>query len=157
MAKLIPERVKKVSHAWCVKLAGMNTPQDYEKLAAALKGTLMERMEIELTELSPQGAKGRMPVAGNTQPMQLLHGGANVVLAETLGSFAAQMHAGEGRAAVGIEVSATHHSSARSGFVYGEATALHLGRSTASYEIVITREDGKRVCTSRLTCMLIDQ
>ena len=88
--------------------------------------------------------------------MGLLHGGANVVLAETIGSFAAQVHAGVGRAAVGIEVSATHHASAREGTVYGTATALHLGRSTASYEIVILDEADKRICTARLTCMLID-
>ena len=134
----------------------MNSSSDQDRLAAAVKGTLMERMGIEVTQVSAGTAKGQMPVAGNTQPMGLLHGGANVVLAETIGSFAAQVHAGVGRAAVGIEVSATHHASAREGLVYGTATALHLGRSTASYEIVIIDDADKRICTARLTCMLID-
>ncbi|PZR51906.1 aromatic compound degradation protein PaaI [Xylanimonas oleitrophica] len=122
-----------------------------------LSGTLIERMGIELTHVSAERTTGTMPVAGNTQPMGLLHGGASAVLAETLGSVAAQVHAGPGRAAVGIELSATHHRSARSGVVTGEAVALSLGRSLASYEIVVRDEEGNRVCTSRLTCMLLDQ
>ncbi|XBH22785.1 hotdog fold thioesterase [Jonesiaceae bacterium BS-20] len=134
----------------------MNSEMEKQQIAAAVKGTLVERMEIEITSVSATVATGTMPVAGNTQPMGLLHGGANVVLAETLGSFAANVHAGQGRAAVGIEVGATHHASARGGLVTGTATALHLGRSTASYEIVIVDETGKRICTARLTCMLID-
>ncbi|WP_051009696.1 PaaI family thioesterase [Timonella senegalensis] len=123
----------------------------------SLKGTLLERMNITLTELSAEHATGSMPVEGNTQPMGLLHGGASVVLAETLGSIAAQMHAGEGKAAVGIEINATHHASARSGIVYGEARAIHLGRTTASYEVLITDDSGKRLCTSRITCMIISR
>ena len=95
-----------------------------------------------------------MPVEGNTQPYGLLHGGASVVLAETLGSVAAALHAGPGRIAVGTDVSATHHRAARSGRVHGVATPLSLGRSIACYEIVITDDDGRRVCTSRLTCAL---
>nr|WP_229785683.1 hotdog fold thioesterase [Promicromonospora citrea] len=112
-------------------------------------------MGMELLELAPDRAVGRIPVAGNTQPAGLLHGGASVALAETLGSLAAQAHAGPGRNAVGIEVSATHHRGVREGWVTGTATALHLGRSTASYEIVVTDEAGKRVCTARLTCMIL--
>lgn len=119
-------------------------------------GTLLERMGIELTKVSPDLTAGSMPVKGNTQPFGLLHGGASVVLAETLGSIAAQVHAGPGKAAVGIEINATHHRSAKEGSVHGEARALHLGRSTASFEIVIVDDSGKRICTSRLTCMIID-
>ena len=126
------------------------------RLRAQAAGSLLERMGIELLEASAQGAVGTMPVEGNTQPFGLLHGGASVVLAETLGSYAAGLHAGEGRAAVGIEVSATHHRPARSGLVTGTATALHLGRSTASYEIVVVDSSSRRVATARLTCMLID-
>ena len=120
------------------------------------EGTLLERMGIELTKVSPEITAGTMPVSGNTQPMGLLHGGASVVLAESLGSIAAHLHAGEGRTAVGIEINATHHRSVREGSVHGEARALHLGRSTASFEIIISDDAGRRVCTSRLTCMLID-
>ncbi len=97
-----------------------------------------------------------MPVEGNTQPYGLLHGGATVALAETVGSLAAALHAGDGRGAVGIEVNATHHRSARSGDVTAVATPVHLGRRTASYGIAVTDESGKRVCTARLTCLLLD-
>ena len=117
--------------------------------------TLFERMEMELLELAPDRAVGRIPVKGNTQPAGLLHGGASVVLAETLGSLAAQAHAGPDKKTVGIEVSATHHRAAREGYVTGTASAIHLGRTTASYEIVITDDAGKRVCTARLTCMIL--
>lgn len=119
-------------------------------------GTLLERMGIGLLELSAARAVGTMPVEGNTQPYGLLHGGASAVLAETLGSYAAQVHAGPGRAAVGIELSATHHRSARSGTVTGTATAVHLGGSLATYDVVVEDADGRRLCTARLTCMLID-
>lgn len=119
-------------------------------------GTLMERMGIAITEVSAERAVGTMPVAGNTQPFGLLHGGASGVLAETLGSYAAQVHAGPGRAAVGVELNATHHRSARSGTVTGTATAVHLGRTLVTYQVVVEDEDGRRVCTARLTCMVID-
>ncbi|MFC4555417.1 PaaI family thioesterase [Georgenia faecalis] len=124
--------------------------------SAVPRGALAERMGIEILEASPDRVVGRMPVEGNTQPFGLLHGGASVVLAETLGSVAAALHAGGGQAAVGTEVNATHHRSARSGSVTGVATALHRGRRTASYEIVITDDDDRRVCTARLSCMLVD-
>ncbi len=131
---------------------------NHEQVLAALGtmhgGTLSEKMGIEFLEASPERVVARMPVAGNTQPYGLLHGGANVVLAETLGSIAAALHAGEGRIAVGLDVNATHHRAAREGFVTGVATALALGNTLAAYEIVITDEDDKRVCTSRLTCLI---
>lgn len=113
-------------------------------------------MGINLLEMSPQRVVGTMPVHGNTQPFGLLHGGASCVLAETLGSVGAVLHAasGGGRVALGVEISATHHRSVRGGLVTGVATALHLGRSVATYEIVITNEDGARVCTARLTCLI---
>jgi 1,4-dihydroxy-2-naphthoyl-CoA hydrolase len=96
-----------------------------------------------------------MPVGGNTQPYGLLHGGASVVLAETLGSVGSAVHAHPDKLSVGIEINATHHRSATSGTVTGTATAIHLGRTTATYEVVITDERGKRVCTSRITCALL--
>jgi len=117
-------------------------------------GTLGEKMGIEFTEVSAERVVGRMPVAGNTQPFGLLHGGASVVLAESLGSVAAMMHAGEGKIAVGIEINATHHRAARSGFVTGTATALSLGRTLATYDVLITDDDGNRICTSRITCLI---
>ena len=119
-------------------------------------GGLNEKMGIELTEISAERVVGTMPVEGNTQPYGLLHGGASVVLAETLGSVGSAVHAHPDRLSVGVDINATHHRSATSGTVTGIATAVHLGRSTASYEVVITDERGKRICTSRITCALLD-
>jgi uncharacterized protein (TIGR00369 family) len=128
-----------------------------EQVKAMGSGELGERMGIEILEASAERMVGRMPVEGNRQPFGLLHGGANVVLAETLGSVAAALHAGPDRYPVGIEVSATHHRSATSGFVTGEARAITLGRTLATYEIVVTDESGDRTCTARLTCLLRDR
>lgn len=118
-------------------------------------GGLNEKMGIRLTEISAERVVATMPVEGNTQPYGLLHGGASVVLAETLGSVGSAIHAHPDRLSVGIEVNATHHRSATSGTVTGTATAVHLGRTTATYEVVVTDERGKRVCTSRITCALM--
>ncbi len=118
--------------------------------------TLAHRMGITITEASPQRVVGIMPVEGNIQPYGLLHGGASCVLAETLGSTGAALHAGPGRVTVGIEISATHHRGATAGQVTGVATQLHGGRTLATYEIVITDDGGRRVCTARLSCLLRD-
>jgi 1,4-dihydroxy-2-naphthoyl-CoA hydrolase len=119
-------------------------------------GTLVERMGISISEASSERVVGSMPVEGNTQPYGLLHGGASCVLAETLGSLGAAMHARAaiGGIAVGVDINATHHKAVRTGTVTGVATAVQLGRTIASYEIVITDETGARVCTARLTCVL---
>lgn len=127
-----------------------------ERMRAMNPDSLMERMGIEVLAASPEHLVATMPVAGNTQPYGLLHGGASVVLAETLGSIGAALHAGEGKAVVGLDINATHHRAARSGLVTGTATALSLGRTLASYEVVVTDEDGRRVCTSRITCLVRD-
>ena len=117
-------------------------------------GALAERMGIRLTEASPERVVGTMPVEGNTQPYGLLHGGASCVLAETLGSVGAALHAARahGGYAVGVDINATHHKAARDGTVTGVATPLRLGSAIASYEIVVTDAAGDRVCTARLTC-----
>lgn len=130
--------------------------EEHEDLLRQLPmGTLGERMGIELLEASPERVVGTMPVEGNTQPYGLLHGGASVVLAESLGSIGSALHAHPDRLAVGVDINATHHRSATEGTVTGVATAIHLGRTSAAYEVVITNEAGKRVCTSRITCALI--
>lgn len=120
-------------------------------------GTLMERMGIELLERGPERTVGRMPVEGNVQPFGLLHGGASAVLVETLGSVASNIHAGEGRLAVGVDLNCTHHRAVRQGWVSGVATPLSRGRSLACYEVVVTDEEGNRVCTGRLTCAIRDR
>jgi uncharacterized protein (TIGR00369 family) len=125
---------------------------------ATVAGTLAERMGITLLEASPDRVVGTMPVAGNTQPYGLLHGGASCVLAETLGSIGAGLHARRANGiALGVEINASHHRAVRTGVVTGVASPLHLGRGVASYEIVITDEAGRRVCTARLTCLLRDR
>ncbi|WP_052305680.1 MULTISPECIES: PaaI family thioesterase [Thermomonospora] len=120
------------------------------------RGDLGTTMGIELLEASAERVVGRMPVKGNTQPYGLLHGGASCVLAESLGSTGAALHAGPGRIAVGVEINATHHRSVTEGHVTGVATRVHGGRTLATYDIVITDDQDRRVCTARLTCMLRD-
>ena len=132
--------------------SGPSTP-DPERMSSALD----TRMGIEVVEASPERVSGTMPVEGNTQPIGLLHGGASVVLAETLGSIGSWLHAEQfGKVPVGVDINATHHRGPRSGIVTGVATPAHLGRTQATYEVVITDEDDKRVCTARITCALID-
>ncbi|MBW0091444.1 hotdog fold thioesterase [Pseudonocardia sp. KRD-184] len=114
---------------------------------------LAERMGIELVSLALEEVVGRMPVAGNKQPFGLLHGGASAVLAETLGSTLSALHALPDRFPVGLELACTHHRSATTGFVTGVARPIHVGRSTSTSEIVITDDDGRRVCTAKLTCL----
>ena len=117
-------------------------------------GALADRMGIHLTYASAQRVEATMPVDGNTQPYGLLHGGANVVLAETLGSLAANLHAGDGRIAVGVDINATHMKSATAGTVHAVCTALRLGNTVAIFEIEIRDEAGDLTCISRLTCAL---
>ncbi|WP_420830510.1 hotdog fold thioesterase [Nocardioides aquaticus] len=132
------------------------TPDLDAFLAAMPAGALNEKMHVEIVEVSAERVVATMPVEGNTQPYGLLHGGASVVLAETLGSVGAALHAWPDKVAVGVDINATHHRAARAGTVTGVATPVHLGRSMASFEVVISDEQGRRVCTSRITCALID-
>lgn len=120
-----------------------------------VRSALDSKLGLELLEVTPERAVGRMPVEGNTQPYGLWHGGASCVLAETLGSMAAFAHARPERVAVGVDINATHHRAVRSGHVTGTATALRLGSTTAMYEIVLVDDHHNRVCTARLTCQLI--
>ena len=118
-------------------------------------GALDKKMGIEIIEASPARLVGTMPVKGNTQPIGLLHGGANVVLAESLGSIGTQLNAGPNRRIVGVDINATHHKSATSGFVTGVATAVSIGKTVCVYEVVITNEQGQRTCSARITCMIL--
>jgi uncharacterized protein (TIGR00369 family) len=115
---------------------------------------LVARMGIEIVSCQADLVVGTMPVTGNRQPIGIMHGGANAVLAETLGSLAAWIHAGPDRIIVGQELSCTHHRAVRSGLVTGVCRPLHVGRGTATYEIVISDDQERRACTARLTCAL---
>jgi len=117
-------------------------------------GDLAERMGIKLLELSAERAVATMPVTGNTQPLGVLHGGAHVVLGESLGSFAANVHAHPWGFAVGIEINATHHKSVTEGLVTGTCTAIKLGRNLTSHEIRIRDESGDLLSTVRITNFL---
>ncbi len=118
-------------------------------------GALDQKMGIKILEAQPGRLVGTMPVEGNTQPMGLLHGGANVVLAESLGSIGTSLHAGPNRKIVGVDINATHHKSATTGIVTGVATAISLGKTLCSWEIIITNEAGERTCTARITCLIL--
>ncbi len=135
---------------------------DQEMLAASIamtvaRGTLASRMGVRIISASAEQVVARMPVEGNAQPYGLLHGGASCVLAETIGSLGAFLHAGPGRVVVGIEISATHHRGVRDGEVTAVATLAHGGRTLATYDIIVTDTAGHRVCTARLTCLIRDQ
>lgn len=127
---------------------------DIENFLATSSRPLDNRLGIEYLEVEPDRVVGRMPVEGNTQPYGLLHGGASCALAESLGSLAAALHGMPDRVAVGVDINATHHRGVREGHVTGVATPVHRGRSTATFEIVISDDDNNRVCTARLTCYL---
>ena len=119
-------------------------------------GALGEKMGFEWVEFSIDRAVATMPVEGNTQPASLMHGGAYVVLGESLGSMAANLHAGPGRLAVGVDINATHTRSATSGHVTGVCTPIHLGRSMTVHEIVISDDQGRRCSTVRITNLIKD-
>lgn len=120
-------------------------------------GALADKMGMRITEFTVERSAATMPVEGNTQPVGLMHGGAYVVLGESLGSMAANLHAGPGRLAVGVDINATHTRSATSGVVTGVCTPIHLGRSITVHEIVVTDDQGRRCSTIRITNMIKDQ
>jgi uncharacterized protein (TIGR00369 family) len=127
------------------------SPAAAELMQSRGLGPLAEKMGIELLELSAERAVATMPVEGNTQPLGVLHGGAHVVLGESLGSFAANVWAHPDKVAVGIEVNASHSRSATTGKVTAVCTAINLGKSLAVHEIVISDEIGRRLSTVRIT------
>ncbi|MES2355129.1 MAG: hotdog fold thioesterase [Pseudomonadota bacterium] len=125
----------------------------------SLEGTLVEHLGIEVLEIGNDFLKARMPVDYRTrQPMGLLHGGASVALAETLGSIGAYLCVDpEKQNCVGLEINANHLRAVSSGWVYGVARPLHVGRRTQVWEIKITNEEDKLVCISRITIAVIDE
>ena len=120
---------------------------------AAADQQLNDKVGMKLLEATAERVVGTIPVEGNLQPYGLLHGGANAVLAETLGSTLSALHALPERLPVGLELTCTHHRAATEGLVTGVARPLHVGRSTSTTEIVITDAQGRRTCTAKLTCL----
>ena len=132
---------------------------DDVKTWASHRPTLADALGIELVALTDDYLEGRMPVDGRThQPMGLLHGGASVAFAETLGSIAAALRVDRTKqACVGLEINANHLKGVRDGWVLGRATPVHIGRSTQVWEIRISHEEtGVLVCISRITMAVID-
>lgn len=123
------------------------------------KNTMFDNIGIKIIEVGQDYLKGSMPVDERTkQPMGLLHGGASVALAETLGSIASTLLIDMTKQApVGIEINANHIKSARSGLVYGVVRPLHVGSRTHVWDIRITDEQDRLICISRLTTSIIDQ
>jgi 1,4-dihydroxy-2-naphthoyl-CoA hydrolase len=132
-------------------------PIDIARINGWSRGTMMETLDIRFTEAGDDWIRGTMPVDNRTQqPFGLLHGGASVVLAETLGSTAALLTLDvDKEIAVGLDINANHIRGVRSGLVTGTAKAIHLGRTTQVWEIRIEEEGGKLVCLSRLTMAVI--
>ena len=145
------------ANPFAAELTAAGVPEEmHDWLSGHGIGRLAAKMGIVFTEMSADRLVATMPVEGNEQVAGILHGGAHLVLAETLGSFAAGLHAGRNRQALGIEISATHHRSASSGLVTGTATAVHLGRTLTTHEVVMTDDDGRRLSTARITNLIRD-
>lgn len=138
------------------KLPDHLPPELAEILRTTGGGELSVKMGIEFLELSAEHSVARMPVHGNRQVVGLLHGGAHLVLGESLGSISSAIHAGAGRVALGIEISATHSRSISEGYVVATCSAISLGRTLATHEIVVRDEAGNRLSTVRMTNYLKD-
>lgn len=132
-------------------------PELVARLIESKGGALSNKLGIEYLELSAEHSVATMPVEGNTQVIGILHGGAHVVIGESLGSISSAIHAGPGRVAMGIEINATHTRSTSSGIVTATCDAISLGRTLATHEIVIRDEEGRRLSTVRMTNILRDR
>ena len=130
-------------------------PDHVLSILREMRGELAERLGIEITEVTRDRVVATMPVAGNRQPFGLLHGGASAALAETMGSFHGSL-VGGGRAPLGIDLNCTHHRSATDGLVTAVSTPIHVGRTICTFDIVISDEQQRRICSARLTVMLRD-
>jgi len=135
-----------------------NTEESLENVRKLEKGNILEHLEIELVEIGDDFVRGKMPVDHRThQPLGILHGGASVVLAESLGSIASNLVVDSTKQyAVGMEVNANHLRPVSNGYVHGTAKAIHIGRKSHVWSIEITNDEGKMVCMSRLTMMVVE-
>jgi 1,4-dihydroxy-2-naphthoyl-CoA hydrolase len=131
-------------------------PITLEQLADIHRDTVVGLLGIEFTEIGDGTLAARMPVDRRTvQPAGILHGGASVTLAETLGSCAAWLTLDDDRRAVGLDINANHLRAMREGWVHGRCRPVHLGRSTQVWQIEIADAEGRPVCTSRLTMAVV--
>lgn len=140
-----------------MKLPDDIDPRLAERFLSTRGGALAEKMGIEFLELSAEHSVATMPVEGNTQTIGILHGGAHVVLGESLGSMSSAVQAGPGRYPVGIEINASHSRSVSEGIVTGTCRAIVLGSTLCTHEIAITDAEGRRLSTIRITNLLRDR
>lgn len=127
-----------------------------EALNDSMRNTMVDHLGIRIVEIGDDYLKASMPVDRRThQPMGLLHGGASVALAETIGSMAAQLCVEPGHFCLGLDINANHLRGVRDGLVYGRAMPIHLGRTTQVWDIRINDENDKPVCISRLTMAVL--
>ena len=144
--------------AGMLALAALPQPPDQAdvlRIVGDMRGELAEKLGIDIIELTPERVVATMPVEGNRQPFGLLHGGASAALAETMGSFHGSV-VSPGKAPLGIELSCAHHRSAISGLVTAVSTPIHVGRTLCTFEIIVTDDAGRRICTARLTVLFRD-
>ncbi len=137
-------------------LMALPRPADPEQvlgIVQTMRGELAEKLGIEVIEFTPERVVATMPVSGNRQPFGLLHGGASAALAETMGSFHGSL-VGAGRAPLGIELSCTHHRAGKDGLVTAVSVPVHVGRTICTFEIVISDDQDRRICTARLTVLM---
>src|SRR4051812_45602155 len=130
---------------------------DLKQISKWSSNTMVEQIGIEFTASGDNFLEARMPVDHRTvQPYGLLHGGASVALAETLGSIASALVVNiDTHAAVGIEINANHLKAVKSGFVIGRVTPIRVGHTLHVWNIEIKDETGSLVCVSRLTCAIV--
>lgn len=144
-------------HPFEEQLRAQGVPEEmWESFSRHGLGTMAEHMGLVFERIGPELSVARIPVERNTQPYGLVHGGAHVALAETLGSVAANVFAGPGKMAVGLDINATHQRGATEGWVTGTCTALKLGSRVCVHEVVMTDDAGQRLSTARITNMIVE-
>lgn len=142
---------------FAAQLRAAGVPESiWPMLASHGVGELVPKLGIVFTRMEAERVEATMPVAGNTQVVGLLHGGATAALAETLGSFAAALHAQGRKNPVGVDLNITHHRGAREGLVYAVCTSLHLGRTSTSHQIAVSDAEGRAIATARITNQLLE-
>ena len=137
----------------------MNKQEIIDKIHNRSSSTMVENLGIKITDIGENFVSGKMPVDERTkQPFGLLHGGASVALAETLGSVGAGMNIDQAsQSVVGIEINANHLKAVKRGWVFGKANAIRIGRKIQVWEIDIKNENDEFVCKSRLTLAVIEK
>lgn len=134
----------------------MTAEQALEAARAFTPGTFLERLELEWVEIGLERIVARIPVVGNTQPYGVLHGGATAALCETVGSFGTSVHVGFERRPLGLQLSMNHLRSVRQGHVTATGVALHVGRTTALWDLRVEDDEGRLVAVGRLTVAIRD-